>query len=162
MTVALRAMTEADVPAVMELERATFPEDAWSESMLRDELRHQPHTRHYVVAEDDSGEIIGYAGLAAAGDQGDVQTIAVRADRQGRGVGRALLGELLAEAERRGCREVFLEVRVDNDRAQALYERFGFERIGVRKRYYQPSGTDAIVMRRRRGGAGAHPVGFAK
>ena len=46
------------------------------------------------------------------------------------------------------CGEVFLEVRADNARAQHLYERFGFERVGVRKRYYQPSGVDAIVMRR--------------
>jgi ribosomal-protein-alanine N-acetyltransferase len=162
MTAALRVMTAADVPAVMVLENQMFPEDAWSEQMLRDELREQPRTRHYVVAEEPSGEIVGYAGLAAAGGQGDVQTIAVRADRQGRGLGAALLTELLAEAGRRGCEEVFLEVRADNDRARTLYERFGFERIGVRKRYYQPSGMDAIVMRRRAHGPGDRPVGFVR
>ncbi|SEG33760.1 ribosomal-protein-alanine N-acetyltransferase [Thermomonospora echinospora] len=160
MTAALRAMTAADVPAVMALENETFPEDAWSEQMLRDELAGQPHARHYVVAEEPSGTIVGYAGLAAAGGQGDVQTIAVRADRQGRGVGAALLTELLAEAARRGCAEVFLEVRADNDRARALYERFGFERIGVRKCYYQPSGMDAIVMRCQARESG--PAGFVR
>ncbi|RAY15458.1 ribosomal-protein-alanine N-acetyltransferase [Actinomadura craniellae] len=151
-------MTATDLPAVLMLERELFPEDAWSEGMLRAELADQPRTRHYVVAED-GGRLVGYAGLAAAGDQGDVQTIGVRAGHQGRGVGAALLAELLDEAGRRGCAAVFLEVRADNDRARALYERFGFTRVGVRKNYYQPSGMDAIVMRRR---AGAATVGFTR
>ncbi|WP_233359065.1 ribosomal protein S18-alanine N-acetyltransferase [Thermomonospora amylolytica] len=162
MTAVLRTMTAGDLPAVMALENELFPEDAWSEQMMRGELAEQPRTRHYVVAEDPPGTIVGYAGLAAAGEQGDVQTIAVRPAHQGRGVGAALLTELLAEAGRRGCTEVFLEVRADNDRARALYERFGFERVGLRKRYYQPSGVDAVVMRRRVGGAGTRPSGFAR
>ncbi|HEX2313800.1 MAG TPA: ribosomal protein S18-alanine N-acetyltransferase [Thermomonospora sp.] len=153
-------MTGDDVPAVMALENATFPEDAWSEDMLRGELAAQPGTRHYVVAEEPSGAIVGYAGLSAAGGQADVQTIAVRADRRGRGLGAALLTALLDEAGRRGCAEVFLEVRADNDTARALYERYGFERIGLRRRYYQPSGTDAIVMRRTAGGR--RPAGFVR
>ncbi|MGH3387540.1 MAG: ribosomal protein S18-alanine N-acetyltransferase [Actinomadura sp.] len=152
---ALRAMTSADIPAVHRLEEVLFPEDAWSTEMLRGELDDQPRTRHYVVATETDGEIIGYAGLAAAGGQGDVQTIGVRTDRQGYGVGAALLTALLDEARLRDCAAVFLEVRADNERARKLYERFGFNRVGVRKRYYQPSGVDAIVMCRR-GGGGSH------
>jgi ribosomal-protein-alanine N-acetyltransferase len=64
----------------------------------------------------------------------------------GRGVGRALLTELLERAEREGIVHVFLEVRDDNPRAQELYAKFGFTRIGVRRGYYK--GADAIVMRR--------------
>ncbi|MGI8328587.1 ribosomal protein S18-alanine N-acetyltransferase [Actinomadura scrupuli] len=141
-------MTEQDLPAVMRIERALFPDDAWSENMLRGELAEQPATRHYVVAYElePHEEIVGYAGLCAVGDAGDVQTIGVRADRWGHGVGAALLTALITEAAARGCTTVYLEVRADNERAQKLYERFGFERIGVRKRYYQPSGVDAIVM----------------
>ena len=90
--------------------------------------------------------VVGWAGLAVDGGQGDVLTIGVRPELQGRGVGARLLTALLDEAAARGCREVFLEVRADNDRARRLYERFGFTPIGVRKRYYQPSGVDAIVM----------------
>ncbi|MEV2266627.1 ribosomal protein S18-alanine N-acetyltransferase [Nonomuraea africana] len=140
-------MTEADLPAVMAIERATFPLDAWSEGMLRGELADQPRTRHYVVAVEDE-QIIGYAGLAVAADQADVQTIAVVAERQSQGTGGALLTELLAEARRRGAVEVFLEVRADNPRARSVYERFGFEEIGVRRRYYD-DGTDAIMMKRK-------------
>jgi ribosomal-protein-alanine N-acetyltransferase len=142
----LRQMTEADLPAVMKIERSTFPFDAWSEGMLRGELADQPRTRHYIVAVAD-GEIVGYAGLAAAGDQADVQTIAVSASMQRVGVGSAMLKELLAEAARRGATAVFLEVRADNPVAQALYEHFGFERIGLRRDYYD-DGTDAIMMRK--------------
>ncbi|WP_188191408.1 ribosomal protein S18-alanine N-acetyltransferase [Nonomuraea sp. SYSU D8015] len=140
-------MTEADLPAVMAIERATFPLDAWSEGMMRGELDDMPRSRHYVVALVDD-EIVGYAGLAAAADQADVQTIAVLQKHQGTGIGSAMLTELLAEAGRRGAREVFLEVRADNPRAQAVYRHFGFEEIGTRRRYYD-DGTDAIMMRRK-------------
>jgi len=142
----IRQMTVDDVPAALMVEHELFPEDAWSEAMLLSELADQPRTRHYVVAVAD-GEIVGYAGLAAAADQADVQTIGVRTAFQGRGLGAALLTELLDEAVRRSCSAVFLEVRADNPRAQKLYEQFGFDVVGVRKRYYQPSGVDAIVMR---------------
>jgi ribosomal-protein-alanine N-acetyltransferase len=143
-SVVIRQMTHEDLPAVMELERSTFPLDAWSEGMMRGELADQPRTRHYLVAVAGD-EIVGYAGLAAAGDQADVQTIAVRADVRRAGIGRALLSRLLDEAARRGAECVFLAVRADNPPAQAMYERFGFERIGVRRRYYD-DGTDAYTM----------------
>ncbi|MFC6884310.1 MULTISPECIES: ribosomal protein S18-alanine N-acetyltransferase [Actinomadura] len=158
--VALRTMTSDDLSAVHALEELLFPDDAWTREMLRGELADQPRTRHYVVAEESGGELVGYAGLAAAGGQADVQTIGVRADRRGSGIGAALLTALLDEAARRGCEAVFLEVRADNASAQRLYERFGFERVGLRRGYYQPSGVDAIVMclkPRRRA-----PVGFTR
>jgi len=142
----IRQMTFDDVPAALMIEHELFPEDSWSEAMLLGELADQPRTRHYVVAVVD-GEIVGYGGLAAAADQADVQTIGVRTPYQGRGLGAALLTELVDEAVRRSCAAVFLEVRADNPRAQKLYEKFGFDVVGVRKRYYQPSGVDAIVMR---------------
>lgn len=148
MSARVRRMSLDDLPSVLTLERRLFPEDAWSEEMFRTQLADGAGICHYMVAED-AGEIVGYAGLAMMGGQGDVQTIAVRAEDQGRGVGTGLLGALIDEATARACAEVFLEVRADNERAQRLYERFGFARVGVRKRYYQPSGVDAIVMSRR-------------
>jgi len=146
-SVTLRLMTAADLADVVELERSVFGEEAWTTDMLLGELRQQPATRHYLVAHDN-GEIVGYAGLLGAGSQADVVTVAVAADRWGHGIGSALLEALMAEARRRGCTEVFLEVRTDNTRAQDLYRRYGFAEIGIRRGYYQPSGTDALVMRR--------------
>jgi ribosomal-protein-alanine N-acetyltransferase len=150
-------MTSADLTAVLRLEQELFGEEAWSRAMLRGELAQQPASRHYLVADDD-GAITGYAGLLAAGSQGDVLTLAVAAGRWGQGTGSALLEALLAEAARRGCTEVFLEVRADNARAQQLYRRYGFVQIGIRRGYYQPSGTDALVMRK---ALGPDPAGLA-
>jgi [ribosomal protein S18]-alanine N-acetyltransferase len=148
--VRLRAMRWWDIEPVLMLERDLFPEDAWSPGMFWSELadtRHPGATRHYVVAEAEDGALAGYAGLMHLAGEADVQTIAVARGQWGRGVGSLLLTELLRRAAETGCAEILLEVRVDNDRAQRLYERFGFQPVGVRRGYYQPSGTDALVMR---------------
>jgi [ribosomal protein S18]-alanine N-acetyltransferase len=108
--------------------------------------RHPGATRHYVVA-DDGRRLVGYAGLSAIAGTGDVTTIGVTEDQRGTGLGARLLTELLRQATAFECHEVLLEVRVDNAAAQRLYERFGFEPIGVRRGYYQPGNVDALVMR---------------
>ena len=146
MSVGLRTMTVADVPAVVELEESVFGAEAWTGQMLLGELKQQPASRCYLVALDD-GQIVGYAGLLSAGDQGDVITLAVASGRWGQGIGSTLLEALMAEAIRRGCAELLLEVRTDNTRAQQLYRRYGFTDVGIRRGYYQPSGADALVMR---------------
>lgn len=94
------------------------------------------------------GRLVGYGGLAAVDGTGDIQTIATAREMWGTGLGARLLTELLGAATDFECHEVLLEVRVDNVRAQRLYERFGFEPIGFRRGYYQPGNIDALVMRR--------------
>ncbi|MGW5118547.1 ribosomal protein S18-alanine N-acetyltransferase [Streptomyces noursei] len=148
--VELREMRWWDLDAVLELERELFPEDAWSPGMFWSELAHARGplaNRRYLVAES-AGRILGYGGLAATCGTGDVQTIATARDQWGTGLGARLLTALLAAATDFECQEVLLEVRVDNTRAQRLYERFGFEPIGFRRGYYQPGNVDALVMRR--------------
>ncbi len=145
----LREMRWWDIDSVLGLEKDLFPEDAWSRGMFWSELAHSrgpEATRRYIVAV--KGErVVGYAGLAAQGDLGDIQTIAVARDHWGTGLGGRLLTELLRAATSFECAEVMLECRVDNVRAQKLYERFGFEPIGFRRGYYQPGSVDALVMR---------------
>lgn len=146
----LREMRWWDIAPVLELEHDLFPEDAWSAGMFWSELAHArgpQATRRYVVAETADGRLVGYAGLAAAGDLADVQTIAAAREQWGTGLGARLLTDLLRAATAFECAEVLLEVRVDNTRAQKLYERFGFEPIGFRRGYYQPGNVDALVMR---------------
>jgi ribosomal-protein-alanine N-acetyltransferase len=150
-TAVLREMRWWDIEAVLELERRLFPEDAWSAGMFWSELadaRHATATRWYTVAEDAAGRVVGYAGLMAIAGEGDVQTIAVAEDQWGTGLGTRLLRRLIDQAVAARCAELLLEVRVDNERAQRLYTRFGFEPVGFRRNYYQPSGVDALVMRR--------------
>jgi len=146
--IALRRATLDDLDAVMAIETTTFPADAWSRSSMRSELG-GPHG-YYLVAVDAEGGIAGYGGLLApeGAGQGDIQTIAVAEPFRGRGLGRRIMEALLAEAERRGAAEVFLEVRADNETAQRLYVSLGFERIAVRPHYYQPDNEDAWIMRR--------------
>ncbi len=160
MTVRLRPMTADDLPAVMVLEEELFAPDTWTEAMYRDELS-RADTRYYVVAEfhlegedDDEPEpgaplLVGYGGLIAYDSEAHVATLGVAGALQGEGVGSLLLDDLLAEADRRSP-VVLLEVRADNEVAQRLYRRRGFEEIGRRRGYYQPSGDDAVVMRRKR------------
>ena len=136
-----------DIASVVAIERAVFGTDPWSEAGFWSELAGVPKTRLYLVAEDGSG-IVGYAGMVAVAHEADVQTVAVRPDRQGGGLGGCLLDRLLAEARRRDCSQVLLEVAADNTAAQSLYLARGFERISLRRGYYSP-GHDALVMRLR-------------
>jgi len=146
-SVRLRPLRFDDLGAVLDLERALFPDDAWSPGMFAEELAMQGRGRHYVAA-GEGNVLVGYAGvMLPGGRQAEVLTLAVSAGHWGRGIGSALLTDLLAEAARHVCAEVFLEVRADNPRAQDLYRRFGFCDVGIRRGYYQPSGMDAIVMR---------------
>jgi ribosomal-protein-alanine N-acetyltransferase len=144
-TVALRDMTPADLPAVMVLEQELFAPDVWTEWMYRDELA-QPDTRHYLVAVDGE-ELLGYAGLIAYPEEAHIATIGVTGARQHEGIGALLLDALLAEADTRS-RVVLLEVRADDEATQAFYRRRGFVAIGRRPRYYPLSGADAVVMSR--------------
>jgi ribosomal-protein-alanine N-acetyltransferase len=99
------------------------------------------------AAEAGPSDVIGYAGLWFDGEDAQVMTIGVAAEHQGRRVGHLLMSWLLDRARELGARSVLLEVRVDNEPALALYERFGFVRTGRRRGYYQPENADAWTMR---------------
>jgi ribosomal-protein-alanine N-acetyltransferase len=144
----LRKMDKGDMPAIMTLERELFPEDAWTPEMFAAEFAQPASRRLYLVAEEGKA-LTGYAGMMfTGGPQADVVTLAVNPAHWGQGTGTALLTALVEEAGRRGCAEVLLEVREDNPRARQLYLRHGFTEVGIRRGYYQPSGVDAVVMRK--------------
>jgi ribosomal-protein-alanine N-acetyltransferase len=153
--VRLRDLRHSDFDRVLELERLLFGAGAWTYGMLADELA--ALGRWYVVAEADRRDdptltagqrpVVGYAGLWFDGDVTQVMTIGVDPAWQRRGIGWALMDALIARSRALGAAAVLLEVRVDNVPALAMYEAFGFETIGVRKRYYQPEDKDAFTMR---------------
>jgi ribosomal-protein-alanine N-acetyltransferase len=134
-----------DIPAVHRIERASFPDTAWSVESFWGELAGVPVSRWYLVAEV-GGTVVGYGGLMAVGAEGDVQTLAVEESQRRLGVGGVLLDALVDEAVRRGCTSVLLEVAADNASAQTLYAGRGFEQVARRSGYYGP-GRDAVVMR---------------
>ena len=148
MTVRTAPLRRSDLARCAELERVLFAgEDPWSEAAFASEL----DWGHFYLGAYVDDLLIGYAGLAIVGPPDDVEasvhTLGVDPAWQRRGIGKLLLRELLAEADAVSA-TVYLEVRTDNDAAIALYTAHGFSRIGLRKRYYQPSGADAYTMMR--------------
>jgi ribosomal-protein-alanine N-acetyltransferase len=141
----LREMTWRDIPVLAALEPVLFADDAWSERTWWAELAGRPR-RSYVIGEQ-SGTVVGYAGVNCGGEVADVMTIAVAPEAQGQGFGTVLLHWLIAEARRAGAQHLMLEVRADNLVAQRLYCAAGFALLTTRRRYYQPGDVDALIMR---------------
>ncbi|WNV91907.1 ribosomal protein S18-alanine N-acetyltransferase [Umezawaea sp. Da 62-37] len=138
-----------DVPRCVEIEHDLFPgDDPWSATSFLSEMA---VGNYYLGAYLADGALIGYGGLAVVGRRPDfeasVHTIAVDLAHQRSGIGKRLLRALLERADEVRA-PVFLEVRTDNAPAIALYVAHGFENIGLRRRYYQPSGADAFTMAR--------------
>lgn len=157
---------ETAVAAVRALEVELFGNHAWSENAVRQEL--DAPARVYVFdceREEGDGEygdggegtvpgpdgcvpgmVRGFAGYWYDGEDAEIMDIGVARRYQRRGLAARMLTWLIGHACEQGARRMLLEVAVNNDPAIALYRRFGFERIGLRKRYYQPEGIDAYVM----------------
>lgn len=133
-----------DLDEVQVLEADLFGAEGWSPAQFWAELARVPQSRWYVVARRE-GRVVGYAGLYLLPPEADVQTIAVARAAQGLGIGRLLLSALGEQATRTGAHVLHLEVRADNDRARALYERAGFVLDGRRRDYYG-RGRDALLM----------------
>lgn len=127
---------------VLAIEALVYPRP-WSSKLFDDELGRRG--RLYLVARSGS-ELVGYAGLLMIADDGHVATVAVHPEREGEGIATRLLVELVRGAVRLGARQLTLEVRAGNERAHALYRRFGFAPAGARKAYYSDNGEDALVM----------------
>ena len=134
---------EKSVSRIAALESDLFGRGAWSERSVMQELQ-APSRTYLLDIEDDV--IRGYAGFWYDGDDAEIMTIGVAREFQRRGIASALLERLIADARKQGAKRMLLEVRVDNQPAIGLYERFGFTRMGLRKRYYQPEGIDAYTM----------------
>ena len=148
----MRAMTPADVDAVLSIEQAVqaYP---WTRGNFIDALSNGYMccvAEEFLAGRPDEagGEISGYAVLMPALEEAELLNIGVAAGRQRKGLGRAMLREMLDAARKKNMRRVFLEVRPSNTAAIALYRSAGFAEVGVRRGYYQnASGSeDALVM----------------
>jgi ribosomal-protein-alanine N-acetyltransferase len=140
----IRRAEKRDVGDILAIETAQFPEP-WTKSMLLEEITNLDN-RRYTVAEED-GVVIGYLGLMfVLTDELHVNTIGTRPGHEGRGVATALLDEAWGVVAARGVTRATLEVAVSNVRAQALYRRYGFAPVGVRKNYYERTREDALIL----------------
>lgn len=144
-----RPMTEADLAAVLELEAGCHP-DPWTADMLRTSLAQGHRCR---VMELD-GALQGHAVLQVVAGDAELLDLCIAEAYRGQGWGRLFLCHLVSEAREAGAATLFLEVRVSNEAAIALYAGEGFHQVGRRPRYYVlPEGReDALVMARHLGG----------
>lgn len=138
----IRRLTYADLPQVIAIERRAFPAP-WSLAMFVLELSKPAGI--CLAATGDDGRIVGYLICSRYDTVWHIMNIAVDPELQGRGLGAALLTRLLEEVGDESARYT-LEVRQSNTAAIRLYERFGFRAAGMRRRYYQDNGEDAVIM----------------
>ncbi len=141
--IVIRRMVLGDVEKVHRIEEESFPRP-WSVRDFEREMTANPCAR-YLVAET-GGEIIAFAGIWVILDESHITNIAVAKKWRGRGIGKRITGELLQYASNLGACYATLEVRKSNLTAQGLYASFGFEKVGVRKRYYEDNGEDGLIM----------------
>jgi len=142
----IRRMMPADVERVAAIEAEAFT-SPWKEDTFRS-LLDRPGAELWVLDDPVEG-VVGYSVLWCVLDQGELANIAVSPSHRGRGLGGRLLRMMLDLAKDRGVETIYLEVRVSNERAAALYRRFGFEEIGARRGYYDHPKEDAMLMRLR-------------
>jgi ribosomal-protein-alanine N-acetyltransferase len=147
-------MRAADLEAVLEIERASF-RTPWSRQAFLHELERNRVARLWVArgARDRDGgagaPVVGYLCLWAVADEVHVTNLAVHPAWRGEGVGRQLLGTLLAHHRTTGARRAFLEVRPANAEARRLYAGLGFKEVGRRRGYYVDTGEDALLLEAR-------------
>ena len=137
------------IPEVAAIEREAMAEP-WSENMLLSELENPSST---IIVGVEGGKVICYGGFRRTLDEADILNIAVIKEMRGQGIGGKLLARLISEAKSCGVNTLTLEVSEQNTAAIALYTRCGFEKVGVRKRYYMNS-FDALIMRLKLGEGG--------
>ena len=145
--VVIAPLPRAHLDDVMRHEDELFGTESWTAQSYRSELADTRY-RHYFVAADETGALLGWAGLMVIAGTAQILTLGVATAAQRRGVGQQLLDALLAEAIRRDAREVLLEVRVDNAPARRLYDRNRFTPLRTRRGYYDLGRVDAVEMRR--------------
>ena len=127
------------------IEADLFGKGSWNKSMISQELQ-APMRAYYAEIDENTHTLCGYAGYWFDGDDAQIMTIGVAKQYQRKGIASKLLSTMIKTAKQIGAKRMLLEVRVDNVPALALYERFGFVKMGLRKRYYQPEGVDAYTM----------------
>jgi ribosomal-protein-alanine N-acetyltransferase len=130
---------------VMAVERAAYT-SGWPATAFERELTQNAMARYVVLRSESEGQVIGFAGLWLMVDEAHVVTVAVRPERRREGFGRVLVHGLVNVAIGHGMALATLEVRTSNAAARALYGKYGFYEVGLRKKYYSDNHEDAVIM----------------
>ena len=139
----LRPASRADLAALAALERAAFS-DPWSRAQLATALA---WPGAIAMVAEDADEIVGYVLGRVIVDEGEILSIATRPTRRREGIGRNLLSAMTGAMTAAGAHAAWLEVRMSNDAARAMYQSAGFEPAGIRPGYYRLPDEDALILR---------------
>lgn len=139
----IRSMTNVDLDAVVSIEETAFSMP-WSKEGFASAL--QMPGSNYLVAVEPSGEIVGYCGYYSVLDEAEVTNVAIAPVHRKKGYATLMLTELLRQAKCNFIHKVVLEVRFSNHNAIALYEKLGFQKLGLRRDFYEKPREDAIIM----------------
>lgn len=142
MAYAIAPLKKSDISELIEIENVSFPAP-WTAKMYKQELKN--YLAHYWTIRA-SDHLVAYGGFWLIVAEAHITNIAVHPDFRGRGYGKILMEFLIEMADSLGVQAVTLEVRPTNDVAIALYESIGFQHRGVRPRYYEDNGEDALIM----------------
>ena len=138
-------MTADHVAQVAELEKICFGTEAWSERSVASELTNSLSL--WLVAEEE-GNVWGYVGSQTVMDETDMMNIAVHPEHRKQGIAATLVNNLVDVLKTRGSHSLMLEVRASNDPARKLYDKLGFQQVGLRKNYYRNPKEDACILRK--------------
>lgn len=147
--ISYRPAIQLDLPVLVSMERVLFADSPWSMGQFKEEFKGVPNSRHFLVATNESDQIVGYAAVlvVAPGVEADVLTVAVQPDYARKGIASHFMKELEKWSKEKQALAMMLEVGVENFGAIKLYEKLGYQTIATRKGYYGP-GLDAFVMRK--------------
>ena len=137
-------MKQTDIDAVVGIEEESYGSHHWSKESFYNEL--QNDLAAYFCAFNEEGILVGYAGTWQILEEAHITNISVKPDFRRRKIGEALLHTIIENCYANGVKYITLEVRVSNQKAINLYEKYGFKSLGRRKEYYQDNNEDALIM----------------
>ena len=139
----IREMTHDDVDTILQIEEMCYGAHHWSRESFLTELANKISTYLCILSDN---KCIGYIGYWKIMDEAHVTNISIHPDFQNKKLAHRLILSMIDECYSEKIKYITLEVRVSNERAIHLYEKFGFKSLGVRKKYYQDNNEDALIM----------------
>lgn len=143
-TIKIDKMTTADVDEIYEIEKESYGEHHWSKDSFYSEVSN--NIARYYVAKDENNKILGYIGSWFIIEETHITNVSVSPKFRKKSIGEALLVHLIQQCYKEKIKYITLEVRVSNEPAIKLYEKYQFKSLGTRKHYYQDNNEDALIM----------------
>ena len=140
----IEKMVTSDVDEIYEIEKDSYGEHHWSKDSFYSEVSN--NIARYYVAKDENNTVLGYIGSWFIIDETHITNVSVSKKHRRKSIGEALLAHLIQQCYKEKMKYITLEVRISNEPAIKLYEKYQFKSLGTRKNYYQDNNEDALIM----------------